>query len=948
MNRSFAKLIAGLIFFCLSGFSRAQVFNWSPVFPTVDDSLTITFNAQETNLQGVSQVFIHIGIVTQPNGTGWTNVQGNWGTADPRVQLTNLGNNQHRIKFLPRTFFNVSANQTVYRLGLLFRNAGGTTVTRATGGADFFMPMYQPGQRAVTFIRPAERNTLVSQGTQVSIDFRSSFTSNLQILVNGTQQAQQANGNAVSFNFTPSQVGRNIVKGVATDGIGTVSDSVVVFVKGQPQVRELPSGLEDGINYVDPNTVILVLRAPEKQDVFVIGDFNDWQLDTAAFMYKTPDGLKWWRTFSGLTPNTEYGFQYLVDGSIRIGDPYADKVLDPDQDRFVPPSVYPNLKQYPTGKTTGIVSILHPAEPAYNWQVNNFQKPDQTNLVIYELLIRDFGSIRSYKNVMDSIPYFKKLGINCLQLMPVNEFEGNLSWGYNPSYHYAIDKYYGSKNAFKALVDSCHANGISVVIDVVYNHGFSQCPLAQLYWDSNNQRPAPNNPWFNVTPRHPFNVGNDFNHESIHTQYYLDRNIKNLLETYRIDGFRFDLSKGFTQTNNPNNVGAWGRRDPSRIALLKRMYDRAREVSSDAYMILEHFADNDEEVELANYGFMFWGNVNFGFRGAVRGVTGESNLDGLSYRNRGWQKPHLVGYAESHDEERLMVDARNRPNTFNTAHNPANLTVALNRMKTAAAFLFSVPGPKMIWQFGEYGFDMSINRCENGQVRDDCRLANKPPLWDSLARNPERQKLLKVYSNMIKLKMTEPAFNTTTFRTSLGPAYKRIWLNHSSMNVVVLGNFSVVNATQRAEFQSTGKWYEYFSGDSITVTDVNQQITLFPSEFRIYTTKRLAASEPGLVPIKARAGFNASVYDFEVSPNPFAGGTRFSFYLSKPQQVEISIVDATGRLVTTLKTQDSILNGQQIIDWNGCNEQGTPVANGVYFIRLSGEDGNVVRKVVKE
>ena len=84
---------------------------------------------------------------------------------------------------------------------------------------------------------------------------------------------------------------------------------------------------------------------------------------------------------------------------------------------------------------------------------------------------------------MDTLNYLEELGINAIELMPVNEFEGNNSWGYNPSFHMALDKYYGTPEAFKALVDACHARGIAVILDVVYNHVFSQSPLAKLYWD---------------------------------------------------------------------------------------------------------------------------------------------------------------------------------------------------------------------------------------------------------------------------------------------------------------------------------------------------------------------------------------------------------------------------------------------------------------------------------
>ena len=107
-------------------------------------------------------------------------------------------------------------------------------------------------------------------------------------------------------------------------------------------------------------------------------------------------------------------------------------------------------------------------------------------------------------------------------------------------------------------------------------------------------RPAADNPWFNQDATHPFNVGYDFNHESLQTQKFADRVLAYWLTEYRFDGYRMDLSKGFTQVNNPSNVGAWSAYDASRIALLKRMYDEMRTVDSSAYFILEHFADNTE------------------------------------------------------------------------------------------------------------------------------------------------------------------------------------------------------------------------------------------------------------------------------------------------------------------------------------------------------------------
>src|SRR6185436_18836789 len=205
----------------------------------------------------------------------------------------------------------------------------------------------------------------------------------------------------------------------------------------------------------------LVLYAPNKTSVVVIGDFTNWATNCAYQMKRTPDGNYYWLTLTGLTPGTEYAYQYLIDNNIRTADPYTQKVLDPDNDQYINAVTYPNLKPYPAG-ATGIVSILQTAEPQYTWQVPSFTKPDKRNLMIYELLIRDFSAEHSYQSLIDSFRYLKNTGINAIELMPVNAFDGNESWGYNPDFYFAPDKYYGPKNKLKEFVDVCHLNGIAV------------------------------------------------------------------------------------------------------------------------------------------------------------------------------------------------------------------------------------------------------------------------------------------------------------------------------------------------------------------------------------------------------------------------------------------------------------------------------------------------------
>jgi hypothetical protein len=163
------------------------------------------------------------------------------------------------------------------------------------------------------------------------------------------------------------------------------------------------------------------------------------------------------------------------------------------------------------------------------------------------------------------------------------------------------------------------------------------------------------------------------------------------------------------------------------------MADKIWAVNPKAFVILEHFAANTEEQELAAYknGMLVWGNANYNFNEATMGYNdgGNSNFSWASYQMRGYSKPGLVAYMESHDEERLMYKNRMYGNSSGS-YNIKNLNTALNRNEMAATFFLSLAGPKMIWQFGELGYDYSINRCENGSVSSDCRTSPKPVVWD--------------------------------------------------------------------------------------------------------------------------------------------------------------------------------------------------------------------------
>jgi glycosidase len=585
----------------------------------------------------------------------------------------------------------------------------------------------------------------------------------------------------------------------------------------------LPAGAKDGVAFVNNGTsAIITLNAPGKKSVAVIGEFNNWSA-TANPMTLADNSATWYVRIDNLNPDTEYAYQFLVDGTLKVADPYCEKILDPANDKFIPASVYPNLKPYPTDKTTGIVSVMQANQPAYTWKNTNFVKPAKNDLVIYELHIRDFTAEHSYASTLQKLDYLVNLGINAIELMPVNEFEGNLSWGYNPSFYFAPDKYYGTKNALKNFIDECHGKGIAVIKDMVLNHSFGQSPMVQLYFEGD--KPAANSPWFNVDAKHPFNVGYDFNHESAATRYFAKNVIKFWMQEYKIDGFRFDLAKGFTQKSSTDD-GVFAAYDGSRVAIWKDYISTMKSVDPKVYITLELFANDSEELVYAKEGAMMWNNLNYAINEATMGWIATSDFSRGIFSTHGFSSPEgLVTYAESHDEERLTYKNYNFGNVSGNYAIKGSLPTSLKRDELAAAFLFAMPGPKLMWQFGELGYDINIDF--NG------RTGEKPIHWEYYDE-PDRKALYDAYATFIKLKRKNSIFTTSNVTYDFTKAVKYLKLTEGNNTVVVVGNFDVTNQTATVDFGSSGTWYDAV-GNSINLSSASYSKTLAPGEYHIYS-----------------------------------------------------------------------------------------------------------------
>lgn len=886
--------------------SNAQVVSPDPTFPSSQDNITLTFDATLGNkgLQGFQgSVYAHTGLITDQStsGSDWKYVQGTWGTNNAPL-MTKISENKYTINIGDiYAFYGAPKTEKILQIAILFRSENGETTGRNADGSDIFVNLYDDG--FYTQLASPTSNTIYELGNNIELKGFASSSATMKLFVNGTKVKEEI-GDSIVYDYQPPTDGDYEVVLTAQNGSDLVHDTVNFIVFNGPEKSDLPISTKLGIVKVSPTSVFLSLFAPNKKHVHVIGDFNQWNLNSDYSMKLDSDNSTWWIYINDLDPTRKYAFQYLVDGEIKIADPYSELVADSWNDKYISSDVYPNPYLIKPETFTGYATILDMAKKEYDWKDGSFKAPDEHKLIIYELLVRDFLEYHSYTSLYDTLDYLTNLGINAIELMPVNEFEGNESWGYNPSYHGALDKYYGTPNDFKKFVDACHERGIAVILDVVFNHGFSQNPLCQLYWDSKNNKPDATNPFVNVNAKHDFNVGYDFNHESPAFKAYMKQNLEYWTNEYHIDGYRFDLSKGFTQNNTLGDVSAWGRYDLSRVNNIKRIFNEVRAVNPDSYIILEHFADNSEEKDLANYGCMFWGNISHDAMESSMGYNGSFNW--ANHQSRGWNNPKLIAYAQSHDEERMIYKNLEFGNVSGS-YSVKDFNTALDRLELTWVVFNSIPGPKLIWQFGELGYDYSIDY--NG------RVGNKPIKWEyNTASN--RKDVYTVFSEVNKLKTNYPAFDGNDFSSDLSDKVKRIQLNHTDQNFLVLGNFDVVNQSVVPNFKHTGVWYEYFSGDSMDVQDVASELNLSAGEYQIWTDKNIQAD-------KEIGRVKSPSLIIDIYPNPVEENITVS---SNELISSYEITDSQGKIIDelSLNTPSSEVN---------VNVNNLP--KGIYFIRVT-------------
>ena len=817
---------------------QAQVVTSNPSMVVEGTPITLIFDANQgtKGLKGYTgDVYAHIGVITNKStgDSDWKYVVSGWEVNLPKAKLTRTSADKYQLSIPTdvRTYFAVPQNEKILKIAMVFRSGaqvGGSYLEgKDVGGKDIFVTVYE--QTLTAEITHPTSGSLFLPGENITVTGSALESDGLKLYLNN-DLLHTTTTNSIEHSIVAPLTGSHTLRLEAYNDLGTVDNEVTFFIHEPPVTQIMPNAWRFGVNPISDTEVAVVLQAPHKEYVYLIGDFNNWEPRPEYQMFK--DGELFWIVLDNLSPNEIYGYQYFIDGELRLADPYTNLVLDPWNDKYISESVFPNLKDYPTGKTEGLVSLFETAPTAYVWQVEDFTTPPTKNMTFYEVLIRDFTTEGTINAVTEKLDYLQDLGVNAIELMPFNEFEGNDSWGYNPSFYFATDKAYGTPDDYKAFIDACHERGMAVIMDVVLNHSFSQSPLAQMYWEGN--KPAANNPWYNRehNMKNPdAQWGYDFNHESSYTEALVDSILSFWMSEYKIDGFRFDFTKGFTNTYY--GPSSWASEyDASRIAILKRMANEMWKRKSDAIAIFEHLSDNTEEKVLADHGILLWGNLNHNFAEGVMGYnTGvKSDLSWGSYKKRGWSSPNLVTYMESHDEERVTYKAITYGDVSGN-YSVKEIPTALKRHEAAAVLLLSTPGPKLIWQFGELGYDVSID--------DGGRLGRKPVLWEYLD-DPKRAKLRSVYKSMLDLRESEEPFSTSNFSLNVSSAVKTIELNHSDYNVRVVANLSLTPQEINVNFNQIGWWYNHFQNDSLNVIDQVVSITLAPGDYRLFSSKKLS------------------------------------------------------------------------------------------------------------
>ncbi len=728
------------------------------------ENVVITYHADLGNqaLMGLDAsipVYAHTGVITNlsSSGSDWKYAP-TWLDNSDKYLMEYVAPNTYQLNIGDiRTYYGITnEDETVEKLAFVFRNASGSLQGKTSSGGDIFLDVYPAGfQLDFTSNAP-----LVLNSTNCDVTFTASTTvpSTISIYLGSTDTtpiATVSDATSLVSAYTFSEGDSYDVIAKATSGSDSAEKTLHVCYPGNSALVAYPGGTPAmGATQESNGDVTFCIAAPGKTNAMIMPSWDNYSAMSKNVMNYTDinDVRYFWITVSGLDPNTEYGYYYLIDESIAVGDPYARLVLDPYSDKWLDDGTYPDVMPYPYEyvDNNAMIAVYKGTRDQYPWRVESFTGVDQSQLIIYEMLIRDFTGTEgealgngTLAKAMEKLDYLQDLGINAIELMPITEFNGNNSWGYNTNFYFAPDKAYGSPEDYRAFIDECHSRGIAVILDVVFNQSDGLHPWYVMY-------PTNANPFYNERAPHAYSVLNDWKQDNLLVQQQWHDMIRYWMTAYKIDGFRFDLVKGLGDNDSYGGNASesnTNRYNASRIERMKQLTEVIHSVNPNGYSINEDLATASEENAMAENGQINWANINDASCQFAMGYPEDSNCNRFyaPLDSRTWGS--TVSYAESHDEQRVAF----KQITWGVAGVKDNLAAAMRRCGGVAAQMLLAPGAHMIWQFGELGNDTNTKNLSTWENNTD----PKPVLW-SYFDVPDRHGLYENYKELIDIRKSNP------------------------------------------------------------------------------------------------------------------------------------------------------------------------------------------------
>ncbi len=747
----------------------AQIVTTSPAILQEDSkNVVLTYHADQGNkgLMGLSSstaVYAHIGAITSKStGSGDWKYAPTWGDNSAKFKLTYATTDTWVLNIGDiRSYFGITdASETVKQIALVFRTGDMTKEGKTEAGGDIFVDVHAAGFQ-IALTSDAANDVLTATTNTVTFTVATTATAKIELFLNSTNSTplkSVAAGTSLTYTHKFTTTGTYDIIARATSGSDVKTQTMTLCYPKNSEQGNYPGGIPKmGTVKNTDGTVTFCIAAPGKSSVIIVPSWDDYKvLDKNTMKYQDYNGNRYfWITVNGLDNTKAYPYYYVVDAKYKVGDPYAKLVLDPWSDKWISSEVYPNMIPYPTEHMEGVMLAVYKGNiDEYNWSISNFKGPEAKDLIIYEMLFRDFTGTEGKANgdgtvrkAIEKIPYLKELGVNAVELMPIMEFNGNNSWGYNTNFYFAPDKAYGTHNDYREFIDRCHANGIAVILDIVFNQSDGLHPWYQMY-------PISENPFYNETAPHDWSVLNDWKQDNPLVQQQWKDVLQYWLKEFKVDGFRFDLVKGLG--NNGSYGGGTETYNQSRVDRMKTLHSYIKEINPNAYHINENLAGNSEENAMGADGQMNWANVNYASAQFAKATqSGADNNRFLATNDsRNWGT--TVSYAESHDEERIAYKAITEGSTL--VKN--NLTNRTRRLGSLAAQMILAPGAHMIWQFGELGNEQSTKN--GGNNNTDPKSVN----WEYL-NDDDRKGLFQSYSELCWLRKDNPDLFTQATAASM-------------------------------------------------------------------------------------------------------------------------------------------------------------------------------------